>query len=257
MADVATEDRGAVRILWLDRPQRRNALSSALLGDLRVALDAADADEAVRVVVIAGRGGHFCAGGDLSDGLGAAGALAGHEARAQLAELVLRMTRVGLPTIAAVEGSALGGGCGLMAATDLVVASSDCRIGLPEIRLALFPWIVLAVLQRDVPRKVLFEWAMTGESVTAERAAAVGLVNRVVAPGTAVDAAVALGAQIAARSPAVVSLGKRAFYGIADQASEDALRTMAGMLTVNLLTEDAAEGVAAFFEKRAPVWKGR
>jgi enoyl-CoA hydratase/carnithine racemase len=257
LSTVDVEDRGPVRVLWLDRPARRNALSAALLRDLIAHWDRAEADAAVHAVVLAGRGGTFCSGGDLSDGLDAPGALAAHEGRGLVVELFLRFARSGTPVVAAVEGAALGGGCGLMAATDLVVAASDARIGLPEIRLALFPWIVLAVLRRDVPRKVLFEWAMTGEPVDAARAREVGLVNRVVAPGTAVDEAVTLATSIAGRSPAIVAMGKRAFHGIADASFEDALRTMHGNLTVNLLSEDASEGVAAFLERRSAVWKGR
>ena len=257
MAEVEVDDQGAVRVFWMNRPARRNALSAGLLTELRTQLERAGQDDAVHAVVLTGRGGTFCAGGDLSDGLAAAGALSGHAARGLAADFIGWLPTLPIPVIAAVEGAALGGGCGLAAACDLVVAADDARFGLPEIKLGLFPWIVLSALQRDVPRKILLEWALTGEPVSATRASEVGLVNRVVPAGEAVNAAVVLGAAIGARSPAIVGMGKRAFYAIADQSLDDALRFMHGQLTVNLLAEDAAEGVAAFFGKRPPLWKGR
>ena len=138
-----------------------------------------------------------------------------------------------------------------------MVADAEARLGTPEIRLGLFPWVITAVLQRNVSRKALLELELTGGRVGAARARELGLVNRVAPAGTAVDEAVALASEIAARSPVAVEMGKAAFYAVADLGLEDAVRYLNTQLTLNLLTEDAVEGVAAFLQKREPRWKGR
>ena len=258
MSLVLREDADGIAVLTLNRPDRRNALSGALVDALIDGLTAVGADPSVRVAVITGGGGTFCAGGDLADGMGATdGLLAGHARRGRFAELLTTIRDLRVPVIAAVNGDALGGGCGLAAACDLVVADPAARLGTPEIKLGLFPWIILAVLQRDVPRKALLEIVLTGDRWSAERARELGLVNQVSEPGGALSAARALGARIAAASPAVVTLGKAAFHRIADQPLDDALAYMHNQLTLNLLTEDAMEGVAAFLQRRDPTWKGR
>ena len=258
MSLVLCEQREKVRLLTLNRPERKNALSSALVEALLDELAKASASEETCAVVLTGSGGTFCAGGDLADGMGqGAGLLAGHEGRGRFAELLEAIREHRSPVIAAVQGDALGGGCGLAAACDLVVADAGARLGTPEIKLGLFPWIILAVLQRDVPRKHLLEAVLTGEKWTAERAMALGLVNRVAQPGQALEEALGLAARIASMSPAVVRLGKAAFHRIADQPMSDALAFMHTHLTLNLLTEDAMEGVSAFLQRRDPIWKGR
>lgn len=248
-----------VRILALNRPERRNALSGALVDAIGEELAQADADPDIRVVVLTGRGKVFCAGGDLADGMSAGGKgfLAAHEGRGRFAEMMAAIPRLSVVVIAALNGDALGGGCGLASACDLVVADPAARLGTPEIKLGLFPWIILAALQRNVPRKHLFELALTGAKIDAERARELGLVNRISESGRAVEAACELGAEIASKSPTVVEMGKRAFYTIADQDYDDALAYMHTQLSMNLLTEDAMEGVAAFLQRREPVWKGR
>jgi enoyl-CoA hydratase len=258
MSLLLREDRDGIAVLTLNRPDRRNALSSALVEALIEGLAAVGADPSVRVAVLTGSGAVFCAGGDLADGMMANdGLLAGHRSRGRFAELLSAIRDNRVPVIAAVNGDALGGGCGLAAACDLVVADAEARLGTPEIKLGLFPWIILAVLQRDVPRKHLLESVLTGEKWTAERARELGLVNRVAPAGEALAAAMELAARIAAASPAVVALGKAAFHRIADQPLDDALAYMHTHLTLNLLTEDAMEGVAAFMARRDPTWKGR
>lgn len=254
---VEQEGAGGVVVLALNRPERRNALSSGLVDALLAALGACDADPQVRAVVLTGRGPAFCAGGDLADGMGGDGFLASHQGRGRFAELMARIPELRVPVIAAVNGDALGGGCGLAAACDLVVADPAAKLGTPEIKLGLFPWIILAALQRDVPRKHLLELVLTGDKVDAARARELGLVNRVSAPGGAVAEARSLAEVIASRSPAIVGMGKRAFHRIADQSYDDALAYMHGQLSLNLLTEDAMEGVAAFLQRREPAWKGR
>lgn len=257
MSLVEGEVADGIATVFLNRPERRNALSAGLVEALVGVLDAHDADPGVRVVILTGRGPSFCAGGDLADGMGGDGFLASHQGRGRFAELMARIPRLRVPVIAAVNGDALGGGCGLASACDLVVADPEARLGTPEIKLGLFPWIILAALQRDVPRKHLLELVLTGEKVDAARARELGLVNRVSAPGQAVEEARALAAVIASRSPAIVGMGKRAFHRISDQSFEDALAFMHGQLSLNLLTEDAMEGVSAFLQRREPTWKGR
>jgi enoyl-CoA hydratase/carnithine racemase len=258
MGLVERQDADGIAVLTLNRPERRNALSGALVDALIAAFGEVERDPTVRVAILTGAGDFFCAGGDLADGMqGEGGILGGHAQRGRFAEALKGLRDLRVPVIAAVNGDALGGGCGLAAACDLVVADEKAKLGTPEIKLGLFPWIILAVLQRDVPRKALLESALTGERWTAQRARELGLVNRVAPPGQALDEAKKLAAQIASKSPAIVALGKRAFHAIGDLDLDAALAHMHGHLTLNLLTEDAAEGVAAFLQRRDPVWKGR
>jgi enoyl-CoA hydratase/carnithine racemase len=254
---VAREDDAGVATLWLDRPDRRNALSGALVSALLAALEAIEADPSIHAVVLTGRGTAFCAGGDLADGLAGQTFAQGHEVRGQFAALMERIPGLRVPVVAAVNGDALGGGCGLVAACDLAIADPSARFGTPEIKLGLFPWIILAAMQRNVPRKALMELVLTGEKVTAERAQALGLVNRVSTAGDALAEARALAASLARRPPWAMAAGKAAFYRIEDLSYRDGVALAHGQLSLNLLTEDAREGVAAFQQKREPAWKGQ
>lgn len=255
---VERNDDGAVAVLYLNRPERRNALSGALIDAIDTAVREAASETAIRAIVLSGRGKAFCTGGDLADGLGASsGFLASHEGRGRYADLLAGMSKLRVPVIAALNGDALGGGLGLAASCDLIVADPEANLGTPEIKLGLFPMIVTAILQRDVPRKPLLEMMLTGSKIDAARAMSLGLVNRVSASGAAVADALALAQAIAAKSPAIVALGKAAFYAAADLPQDAALRHLHAQLTLNLLAEDAAEGVAAFLGKREPQWKGR
>jgi enoyl-CoA hydratase len=252
------EVEAGVQVVTLNRPERRNALSGDLVVALLAALREAEADPAGRVVVLTGAGGTFCAGGDLAGGLGGAGgAVDAHRQRGVFADLLSALIRSPLAVVAAVEGAAMGGGLGVMAACDLVVAGASAKLGTPEIKLGLFPWIILAVLQRNVARKPLMELVLTGEPIRAPQAREIGLVNRVVDDGQALPEALGLARTIAARAPVSLALGKAAFQAVADQPLDDALRYLNGQLSLNLLTEDAMEGVAAFLQRRDPTWKGR
>ena len=254
----STYDDAGVALIVLDRPQRRNALSAELIEDLHDALDQAEARDDVRVVVLTGEGRAFCAGGDLAGGMIASeGPVAGHLARGRFGELLERLTTSRLPVVCAVNGDALGGGLGLAVGCDLAVADPAARFGTPEIKLGLFPWVILAVLQRNVPRKRLLEMVLTGERMDAEAALSAGLINRISAPGDSLAEALELARAIAARAPLSLSMGKAAFYAVADQPLDDALRYLNTQLTLNLMTADAMEGVAAFLQKREPTWKGR
>lgn len=255
---VIRSDEERVTTLRLNRPERRNALSSDLVEAIRSALRDLNEDDSVGAVVLTGNGKSFCAGGDLAGGLGNAdGFLASHRSRGSFGDMLREIQESPKPVIAALNGDALGGGFGLAMACDLVVADEAARMGTPEIRLGLFPHVILAVLQRNIARKHLLEMVFTGEKVGMERALAIGMVNHIAESGQVEQVAGALAAKIAARSPAILGLGKAAFYKIADMDFEEALAYMHTQLTLNLLTEDAMEGVAAFLQKRDPDWRGR
>ena len=242
--------------LTIDRADRRNALSPDVIKGLAQGIARAEAEDA-GAIVITGEGDRaFCAGGDLG-GMVADGKVAQHQQRSEMGDLLLQMRASRLPIVARVNGHALGGGFGLMLGCDLVVAVDDAMVGTPEINIGLWPFMISAVLRRDIPRKIALEMMLTGGRVTAGEAARWGFVNRVV-PRAELDAALAeLVAQVLSKSPLIVALGKRSFYRIEDMGTADAMEYLAGMLTLALESEDAVEGVTAFLQKRDPEWKGK
>jgi enoyl-CoA hydratase len=256
--EVRYEVRGPAAWAVIDREEQRNALSPEVVTGLRAAIARVGEDESVRAVVVTGAGERaFCAGGDLGGMAGESSRVAQHEARRQLPLLFQAMHECPKPVVARVNGHALAGGFGLMLACDLVVAADDAEFATPEINLGLWPYMISAVIQRNVPRKVAMEMMLTGRRVTAEEAARWGMVNRVV-PGDGLDAAVDdMVRELAEKSPLILSLGKRSFYRSQDMSFGEALDYLHAMLTVNLESEDVAEGVGAFLQKRPPEWKGR
>lgn len=247
-----------VLTLTLNRPARRNALNAALVSALRSAIARAREDAAVRVVVLAASGdAAFCAGADLDPAVAAEGPLALHRGRETYATLLQEMGACGKPIVARVHAQVLAGGVGLVLASDLVVASPEASLQLPELKVGLFPMMVLALLVRHVGRKRALELLLSAEKMRAETMVDWGLYNRVVPRENLDEAVSTLARRMAGFSPVALQLGKDAFYAAEDQPVRDALAFLCGQLGVATMTEDAAEGIMAFMQKRPPEWKGR
>jgi enoyl-CoA hydratase/carnithine racemase len=249
---------GAVAHLTINREARRNALSWDVIALLRELLAEAKADPAVRVVVLTGAGEKaFCAGADLGTMADGASFLDLHDGRGGLASLFQDLWALGKPTIARVRGYALAGGFGLALACDFVVAADDAQFGTPEIDVGLWPYMITVPLVRSMPPKKALELMLTGRRLGAAEAERIGFVNQVVPVAALDDAVDQLASALAAKSPAIVRLGRDSFYAVWDRSAAEALAYLHPMLTLTTLTEDAQEGIAAFAEKRPPVWKGR
>lgn len=254
--DLRYEVDGPVARLTIDREARRNALSWGLVAELRRALAAVKADPAVRVVVLTGAGDRaFCAGADLTGMSAGAGFAELHEGRGGLADLFREMYALGKPTIARVRGFALAGGFGLAMACDLVVASDDAVFGTPEVDLGLWPHMITVPLLRSMPPKRVLELMLTGRRIDAAEADRLGLLTSLVAP-EALDSTVAkLAATLAAKPPDTVRQGRDSFYAVWDRGVDDSLRLLHPLLTITASGPEAAEGIAAFSEKRPPRWR--
>lgn len=243
--------------LTIDDPEHRNPMSLETMAKLARGIDDAAADSEIRVIVVTGAGDRaFSAGGDLS-GRFVDAPLADHDARGVLADLFRAMRRCGKPVIARVNGHAVAGGFGLAAACDIVIAVEDATFGTPEIRVGLWPMMITAILQRLIPTRAAFELMATGRRISAAEALRLGVVSRVVSAAELDEAIDETVAQLLAVSPAILALGKDAFYATEDLPLDAALDYLHNGLTTIAMTQDAAEGVAAFVEKRDPDWTGR
>ncbi|HTB45961.1 MAG TPA: enoyl-CoA hydratase [Acetobacteraceae bacterium] len=249
-------DTNGVAWLTLNRPASRNALSMALMRTLDAELAAIAGDPGVTVVVIGGAGPAFCSGHDLRE-LRAHPDVASHQAVFALCSaLMQRIVGLPKPVIARVHGVATASGCQLVASCDLAVAADTARFATPGVNLGLFCSTPMVALSRAVGRKAAMEMLLTGDMVDAVRARELGLVNRVV-PEHELDAAVAaLAGQIAGKSPLTLAIGKVAFYRQAEMTLADAYTYASEVMVRNMLARDAAEGIDAFLDKRAPVWTG-
>lgn len=255
---VRTEVVGRVATVMIHRPERRNALSRAVVESLRERFETLGRDPEVGVIVLTGAGEKaFCAGGDLGDQQTGEGFLAMHEGRAAFAALMVEMGRCEVPIVGRVNGHALGGGFGLALSCDIVVAREGATFGTPEIKVGLFPMMITAVIARNLGRKRAMELMLTGGRVEAAQAVEWGIANKVVEAEALDEAVTEFADKIAGYSPAILRLGRQAFYATQDMGFEQALYTLQSQLTINTLAEDAAEGIGAFFGGRAPEWKGR
>ena len=252
---------GVARVT-INRPERRNSITWGVMTGLRQCLARAKSDPAVRVVVLSGAGDKaFCAGADLggmapkpNDG-DSPGFAALHDSRGELARLFEDMWALGKPIIARVRGYALAGGFGLALACDLVIAADDAVFGTPEVDRGLWPYMITVPMVRSMPPKKALELMLTGRRVDAAEADRLGFVTRVV-PAAELDVATdELAQALVAKPPSVVKLGRDSFYDVWGQPASDALAHLHAMLTITTMTEDAAEGIAAFVEKRPPRWK--
>jgi enoyl-CoA hydratase len=251
--EVLVERRGAVQVITINRPEARNALNAAVAQGVAAAVDELDEDDSLRAAVLTGAGGTFSSGMDLKAFM--RGETPGIEGRGLCG---ITTTPPRKPLVAAVEGYALAGGFELLLACDLVVAGDTASFGVPEVKRALVAAGGAAfLLSQRVPQALALELLLTGEPVTAARAAEMGLVNRVVPAGGALDAAVELATTIAANGPLAVAVTKQLARSSGDWTLEEGWRRNEELALPVFVSEDAMEGATAFAEKRPPVWKGR
>jgi enoyl-CoA hydratase/carnithine racemase len=245
-----------VETVTLAYPERRNAIGPRMSNELLWALHDARAADEVRVVVLTGEGKAFCSGGDFAE-MTSGAAPSTLEPMGDYSDLLLALANSDKPVVARVNGHAMGGGLGLVAACTFAVASTEAKLGTPEIDVGLFPMMIMAVLARHVSRRRLLEMMLLGEKLDAAEAARVGLVNRAVAPAD-LDAEVKkITDAVASKSPSTVRLGLKAFADQDDLDLETALPMLRTRLAECLSTDDAREGLMAFLEKRQPRWTGK
>jgi len=251
-----------IAFLVLNRPAARNSLSEALLAALSDVLADIARDTSIRAVVLTAQGLAFCAGHDLKeltarrtdpDG----GRSYFSHIMTTCSAMMQQIVNLPQPVIAAVQGVATAAGCQLVATCDLAIASEAAKFATPGVDIGLFCSTPMVALTRNVPRKLAMEMLLTGEMVDAARAAEIGLVNRVVAPGEERAAALALARQVASKSSYVQKIGKQAFYRQLELPLAEAYAYASEVMTENMMARDAEEGICAFIEKRSPTWEDR
>jgi enoyl-CoA hydratase/carnithine racemase len=253
---------GSIAILVLNRPQARNSLSETLIDALSAVWTEIAADKSIRAVVLTANGPVFCAGHDMkeltarrSDADG--GRAYFHAIMTSCSAMMQQIVNLPQPVIVAVQGVATAAGCQLVASCDLAIASSAAKFATPGVNIGLFCSTPMVALSRNVARKHAMEMLLTGDMVPAARAAEIGLINRMVAPGEEREAAIALARQIASKSSYVLKIGKQAFYRQAEMGLAEAYAYASEVMTENLMAHDADEGLCAFIDKRDPKWEDR
>jgi enoyl-CoA hydratase len=247
-----------VATIALDQPDTRNALSNLLLSDLISAFESARDDERVRCVVLTSTHDKvFSAGGSLDQFAAEVPPVHKHFGTERFPRLFRTILQLGKPTICAANGHVLAGALGVALACDLIVAREGATFGTPEINVGVFPFMIMALIYRNVPRKKTNELLLLGERISAEDARAAGIVNRVVATEEFDGAVDEWAVRLAGKSPVLMKLGKDAMYRQLDMPFEDALDFLRAQLSLAFTTDDIQEGVKAFFEKREPNWTGR
>jgi enoyl-CoA hydratase/carnithine racemase len=253
--EIRTERRGASLWIWIDREARRNAINKAVIAGIAAAIGEVQEDEAVRGIVLTGAGHKaFCAGADLTDGT-ATFTLGLDEPTTDFGRLARLVRNLGIPIVGRINGDCVAGGMGLMSLCDLIVAADHARFGLPEAKVGVFPMQVLVFLRSMIGARHINELCLTGELIDAARAREIGIANYVV-PFEQLDARVdALISKLGDMSPVALRRGKFAIAAMENMAFAEALAFAETLISVTALTADAAEGLAAFNERRPPRWK--
>lgn len=253
---VLHQKRGCAFWITLNRPDKRNAINAEVIAGIRAGYRQAHADPEVRVIVLTAVGEKaFCAGGDLQPGKGFAFDLS--RPNIDYADMLREAQNATLPAIARINGVCMAGGMGLLCMTDLAVAADHVLFGLPEVKVGLFPMQVFSLLQDLAPRRVIREWALSGESFSASEAKEAGLINHVV-PAADLDSKTDwLIARLADKSPTAIRRGKYALRAIEAMSFDQSIAYTESQIALVAMSEDAKEGLASFNEKRKPVWTGR
>jgi enoyl-CoA hydratase/carnithine racemase len=251
-----------VCILTFNRPQARNCLSESLITALHGALAKAAVETRIHAVVLAAEGPAFCAGHDLKEltlyrGHADGGRSHFHKIMTDCSAMMQQIVTMPKPVIAAVQGMATAAGCQLVACCDLAIAADTARFATPGVNIGLFCSTPMVALTRNLSRKHAMEMLLTGDAIDAPTAASWGLINRVVPAGSERDAAIELAQKISAKSAKTIKIGKEAFYRQAEMTLADAYRYAAEVMTENMLTHDAREGIEAFIDKRPPEWRNQ
>ena len=253
---LRVEQEGPAAVVTLNRPEKRNALSLEMMLEMIYVLQALGSDAKVRAIIMAAEGNVFCSGHDLSQMVGRTEA----EYRKLFetcSDLMLKLEETPQPIIAEVHGMATAAGCQLVAACDLAIASDDARFATPGVKIGLFCSTPMVPLTRAIGRKRAMQMLLTGDAIDARTAAEWGLINRVVSSNALRIATRDVAARIAASSPYVVAVGKRAFYQQIDTDERSAYEHVKSVMTTNAMAADAQEGISAFLGKRTPVWAGK
>ncbi|HZX31650.1 MAG TPA: enoyl-CoA hydratase [Rhodocyclaceae bacterium] len=258
MTYLLRQDNDGIATLTLNCPQARNALGQGMLEALLKAFDAIATDDSVRVVILAGAGPAFCAGHDLKEMRANDYSRAYTEALfATCAAVMQSIVNCPKPVIARVHGIATAAGCQLVASCDLAVAADDSRFATPGVNIGLFCSTPMVALSRNVAPKHAMQMLLTGDLIDAETALRFGLVNELVPAAELEQRTLALAQKLASKSPVTLAIGKEAFYRQAEMTLADAYAYTREVMTKNLETRDAQEGIGAFIDKRPPVWCGK
>jgi methylglutaconyl-CoA hydratase len=254
---VVLEKRGRTFWITINRPEKRNAINGDVVAGIAKGFRDAHDDPEVRVIVLTGAGDKaFCAGADLVN-MGAAFAVDFAKPNVDYADLLRLAQNATKPSIARVNGVCMAGGMGLLCMTDMAVAVENAIFGLPEVKVGVFPMQVMSLLQDIAPRRLINEWALTGEPFDARAAFAAGLLNHIV-PAAELDGKIEwLIGRIVDKSPTAIRRGKYAMRAIASMSFDQAIAYTESQIALTAMTEDAKEGLAAFGEKRKPVWRGK
>ncbi len=251
------QDADGVATLTMNRPAARNALSVGLMAEMKRKIDAIAEDDTIRVVVIAANGPAFCAGHDLREMRGNPGREQYQALFTQCSELMLAIIGLAKPVIARVQAMATAAGCQLVASCDLAIAAKEAKFATPGVNIGLFCSTPMVALARNIGRKQAMEMLLTGEAIDAGRAEQYGLINRSVESLALDDEIAGLTETIKGKSPITIAIGKEAFYRQLDMDLPEAYAYVSEVMTRNMLTRDAGEGINAFLEKRPPEWEGR